>query len=225
MQPEDRGIRSNGSNTHRSMKIETICKRTKHLTMGEMPVKGRGILLSMTGNPNFPDAGPLLAELDALCTAMEQANVDCLNRDRHSTIRRKACRRQLEAMFDRLLAYVKCTSRGDVQKALSSGFELRKAPLLLPPLPPPAGLTTLFTRTEGAVQLRWAPMHGTRLFHVYVNKQGTQNEDAWERIGVTKKAKFTVRGLKGGQFVWIRVCGLSAQGIGPMSMPLRAMAA
>ena len=207
------------------MKIETICKRTKHLTMDEMPVKGRGILLCMTGNANFPDAGPLLAELDALCTAMEQANVDCLNRDRHSIARRRTCRRQLEALFDRLLGYVKYTSQGDVDKALSSGFELRKAPLLLPKLPPPANLRSVLTRDEGTVELRWPPMHGARIFHVYLNTQELENDEAWERVGVTSKSRYKLHGFDRGQFVWVRICALSARGMSPMSAPLRAMAA
>ncbi len=57
MQLHFRSIRSNGATKQPAMKIETICKRTKHLTMDDAG-EGRGILLCtcpairMTGQPS-----------------------------------------------------------------------------------------------------------------------------------------------------------------------------
>lgn len=60
------------------MRTSTICKGTKHLTMEEIVQKAALIHERMSGNPNFPDAGPLLAVLDARRRAMEVANDRCL---------------------------------------------------------------------------------------------------------------------------------------------------
>lgn len=207
------------------MKIETICKRTKHLRMAEMPMKARVILRSMTNNPHFPDAGPMLARLDAARAAMEAANVACLNGGRMATATRRRCRQELEQAFDSLLSYVKYSSRGDVSVALSSGFQLRKPPLLLPPLDRPSKLTARRTAHQGQVLLRWAPMHGVRNFCVLMSEGMPGESDDWISVGNTSRAKLKVNGLTSGNYYRFKVIAYSAAGASPESQVVCSIAA
>ena len=205
------------------MVTHTICKRTKHLTMAEMPLKARVILRAMTHNPHFPDAGPLLALLDERRAAMEAANVACQNGGALNTAIRKRCRQELEQVLDQLLGYVKMKSGGDVAMALSSGFQLRKPPVKLPPLEKPQNLRWVRSMSSGRVELRWDPMRGARNYMVYMNPDGEQNPDAWRMVGISGRAKLVLHDMEPGQRYWFKLVGMSASGMSSFSQVVCAM--
>lgn len=207
------------------MRIETICKRTKHLTMMEIVLKARIIHRAMSGNPNFPDAVEMLAELDACRAAMEEANQRCeFYGGRIPTAHRRACRAALEATIDSLFHYVKATSRGNVSVALSSGFTLRKAPLLLPVPGPPQNLRVRREHGSGVLQLRWVPIHGARCYTVEIKERDLNEEAAW-LIVTTSEAKLQLRGLEPGVYHTFRVRAVLAAGVSPYSQSVVGMAA
>jgi hypothetical protein len=205
------------------MVTHTICKRTKHLTMAEMPLKARVILRAMTYNPHFPDAGPLLALLEERCEAMTAANVECLTGRYQATQERRMCRQQLEQVLDQLVGYVKMKSGGDVVIALSSGFQLRKPPVKLPPLEKPQNLRWVRSMTSGRVELRWDPMRGARNYMVYMNPDGEGNPDAWRMVGVPGRAKLVLRDMEPGQRCWFKLMGVSASGMSSFSQVVSAV--
>ncbi|HRP00129.1 MAG TPA: fibronectin type III domain-containing protein [Flavobacteriales bacterium] len=205
------------------MVTHTICKRTKHLTMAEMPLKARVILRAMTHNPHFPDAGPLLALLEERRAAMEAANVACLNGGALNTAIRKRCRQELEQVLDQLVGYVKMKSGGDVAIALSSGFQLRKPPVKLPPLEKPQNLRWVRSMTSGRVELRWDPMRGARNYMVYMNPDGEGNPDAWRMVGMSSRAKLVLHQLEPGQRCWFKLVGVSASGVSNFSQVVCAL--
>ncbi|MEO8068217.1 MAG: fibronectin type III domain-containing protein [Flavobacteriales bacterium] len=177
----------------------------------------------MSNNPNFPDAGSLLAELEERCAAMQQANLDCFNGGHAHTARRKLCRSALDLALDKVLLHVRAQCRGDVAVALSSGFQLRKPPILLPPLGPVENLRWVRSMSSGRVELRWDPQHGARNYIVYTNPDGPQNDEAWRKVGAPGKAKLVLYGLEPGQSVWFKVMGISASGSGGMSQVVLAI--
>lgn len=207
------------------MNVHTICKRTKHLKMVEMPLKARVILRGMTNNPHFPDAGPLLTLLEEKRAAMEKANMACLlDGGRIPTHTRKVCRRELEHVLDMLVGYVKATSKFDITVALSSGFQLRKPPLLLHKPSKPEDLRVQRTEFEGHLVLRWEPIHGARLYLIYMNKLGAEDSSAWEQVAITSRARFDAEGLESGKHHWFRVVALRAAGLSPISQVVGCMA-
>ena len=207
------------------MRIQTICKRTKHLTMLEMVLKARYIHRCMTGNPNFPDAAAMLAKLDTCRAAMEEANQRCLyHGGRIATAHRKACRAALDAALDDLFHYVRAVSRGRVQVALSSGFTLRKPPLLLAVPDAPQKVRVLHYGRPGALQLRWEPLHGARAYAVEVRPSDRNEEGAW-RIVMCNEAKVEVHGLEPGVYHTFRVRAHFAAGTTPYSQSVVCMAA
>ncbi len=207
------------------MKIKTVCKHTKHLRMVDMPPKAGVILLGMTNNTYFPEAGPMLAQLEEKRALMEAANLACLDGGRIATAHRKACRKELEHVLDALVAYVRGKSGSDVSMAMSSGFELRKAPLLLPPLETPTHLRATRTEFTGQVELRWAPQHGARNYFVQMLEQDEDGSGTWILLGHTSAAKMTVNGLKSGTYYFFRLFAVSARGSSPMSQIVKSIAA
>jgi len=205
------------------MKVETICKGTKHLTMSEMPLKAGVILLGMRGNPHFPEAGALLDELEQKANAMTAANIACMDGGRLVTVHRGICRKELDQVLDKLLALVKAWSKGDVAKALSSGFQLRKAPLQLPKPGPPMNVRVLVP-ASGRMEVRCDPIHGVQQYAVLMNTQGPMQESGWELIGYRSGAKLILTDLEPGTVVWFRLFAINAAGTGPMSQVVRAMA-
>lgn len=192
--------------------------------MAEMPLKARVILRGMTHNPHFPDAGPLLAVLEQRRAAMEAANVACLSGGRWETAERKRCRKELDLVLDQLLGYVKSTSRGDVEIALSSGFCLRKPPIMLAPLGPVQKLRWESRPNSNWIELRWEPMHGARCYHVMLSLDGSDDPDSWRIVGTPSRAKMRLHDLEPGRYHWFKVRALSAAGMSPVSQVVRGMA-
>lgn len=208
------------------MQIKTICKRTKHLTMLEMPLKARIIHRRMSGNPHFPDAGEMLAELDACRAAMEEANQRCVfHGGILPTAHRRACRAALDAALDSLFHYVRAASRGNVEVALSSGFTLRKPPLLVPVPGAPQGVHLRRDRESAALQLRWTPMHGARLYIVEVKEGDINDTSGWRLLKMISEAKLHLEGLEPGVYYGLRVRASFAAGLSPYSNCVRGMAA
>jgi hypothetical protein len=208
-----------------TMRIETICKRTKHLTMVELPTKARVIHDAMSGNPHFPAAAGMLAELDTCRAAMEEANQRCLfYGGLIATAQRHDCRAALEAAIDNLFHYVKAASRRNVSVALSSGFTLRKAPLLLPVPGPPQNVRVRRQQWSGALQLRWEPIHGARVYVVEMKQRDLNEEAPWQHVN-TSEAKLQVRGLEPGVYHTFRVRAVLAAGVSPYSQLVVGMAA
>ena len=206
-----------------AMKVETIRKGTKHLTMTEMPLKARVILEGMRGNPHFAGADALLDELEQKAAAMTAANIACLDGGRLVTLHRRKCRTELERVLDRLVGLVKALSHGDVAIALSSGFHLRKAPIPLPKPGPPMNLRWVLSG-NGRVEVRWDPIHGTRHYVVFMNTQGPLIEEGWELIAHCSSAKIVLSDQEPGTVIWFRLFAVNAAGCGPLSQVVRCMA-
>jgi hypothetical protein len=177
----------------------------------------------MRGNPHFPEAGPLLDELEQKATAMTSANIACLDGGRLVTLHRKLCRKELDRVLDKLVGLVKAWSQGDVSVALSSGFELRKPPLPLPKPGAPMNVRVAVP-ASGRMEVRWEPIHGVRQYAVFMNTQGPEEENHWELLGYRSGAKMILVGMEPGTVVWFRLFAINAVGSGPMSQVVRAMA-
>ena len=205
------------------MTVETICKRTKHLRMVEMPLKARVILRGMTNNPHFPDAGPLLAQLESAREDMEMANLACLDGGRIATADRRKYRTALEHVLDALVGHVKAYSKRNVTIALSSGFQLRKTPLQLPLSGMPENLCFIPTDAAGVLELRWDPEHGARTYLVQMNVNGPADPNGWILIATPSRAKLRITGLESGRYYWFRIATSRAAGMSPMSQVARCM--
>jgi len=207
------------------MRTSTICKGTKHLTMEEIVQKAALIHERMSGNPNFPDAGPLLAVLDARRRAMEVANDRCLFfGGRIATAHRHDCRAALERAIDAVYLHVRYVVGHDLQKALTSGFTARKAPRPLPVPEAPERLRVQRTGHTGSLLVRWQPRHGACAYEVEMRPANAADDAPMDTL-LVRRAKALVDGLAPGVEYRFRVRARFAQGATPYSQGVVCMAA
>lgn len=104
-------------------KIVTNLSKTSN---AELLAVTDAILLGMTGNPNFPDAGPLVAEVITLRTKYENDLAAAANRDMALVLEKNLTRNSLLDQLSRLGLYLLSQARGDASKLMSTGFPLEK---------------------------------------------------------------------------------------------------
>ncbi len=197
-----------------------------NLTVSEFILKVQFIISSMTGNGNFPTPEPPLADvqtnLDALIVLTEQA----ANRDKVKVALRKEQHKVVEGMCVQLAAYVQSASKGDLDKILSSGFEVieRGGPVGL--LPAPQDLRVKSEQGfSGQLRLEWKRVHGASS---YIVQQTTANpadpDSPWTDVGHPQKSKYTAEGLTPGTVYSFRVIAVGADGLGAASTAVSQMA-
>lgn len=103
--------------------------------------RGSQILAAMTGNANFTDPRPTLAELQVALSAFNDALTNCKTGDRLEIAIKNQKRKQLIDLLHLMGDYVLFQSNGDGVIAVSSGFRIAKTRTPRPPLEKPAFYT------------------------------------------------------------------------------------
>src|SRR5687767_9045108 len=85
-----------------------------------------GIFNAMSGNPNFPSPAPGMEELAGTIKALEDYYVQSSYGDRQKRAIMRLCERELDQTVNWLANYVNNECRGDLEKILSSGFDVYK---------------------------------------------------------------------------------------------------
>ena len=97
-------------------------------TDSELETKAEFILQSMTGNPNFPNPIPTLADLQIALTVYSAALVNAENRSNQTVVDKNQARLVLEGLLGQLAMYVMYLANGDISILTSSGFSTTKVP-------------------------------------------------------------------------------------------------
>ena len=74
----------------------------------------------------------------------------------------------LAQLLTKLARYVNSVAAGDVDKAVSSGFELAKLPDPIDKLEAPTRFEGTTGAIDGEVELRWKGVRGARMYQVYI---------------------------------------------------------
>src|SRR5690606_29919543 len=92
-------------------------------------VKGKTVLLAMTGNPNFPTPEPALDAVTDVVNDYEQKLAMAKRRGSpEDTALKNQARKLTIQLLKRLAFYVSQTADGDLAKLLSSGFAVSSLP-------------------------------------------------------------------------------------------------
>ncbi len=182
--------------------------------------KSEYIEAGMTGNANFPTPSPKVTDLTDARTALVAAIAEAQGGAHAAIATKNAAARTLAQLLTKMARYVNSVAAGDVEKAVSSGFELAKRPDPIDHLDAPTQFEGRTAAIAGQVDLRWKGVHGARMYFVYIEENGV-----WKSIGMVSKARFTAAGLITDKQYSFRVAAVGRIGEGPVSQEVTAKAA
>lgn len=197
--------------------MKLIKAGTSKLNASGLIAKAEYVEGKMTGNANFPTPNPAIADVkaarEALVTAVAQATsratADIAVRNEFSAV--------LRTLLVNLARYVNNVAGGDVDKAVSSGFELAAKPEPSTHLDAPKKLDVRVSAFVGCVDLAWKPVEDARMYQVYMNDGDPQDPSMWKMVLVSSRTRARVAGLVPGKFYSFRVTALGRIGEGPAS--------
>lgn len=195
------------------------------LKPAQVVAKSEYVETGMTGNANFPTPTPTLVEVTAARTQLVSA-LAAAESGAHADIAKKnEAVRTLRDLLTKLARYVNSAAGGDVDKAVSSGFELAKRPEPIDKLEAPQELNARMSSYEGRLDLRWQRVRGARMYQVYMCSGDPAVLANWQVVGVSSKTRHTVSDLAANTFFNFRVTALGRVGEGPASEVVTAKAA
>ena len=171
----------------------------------------------MTGNPNFTTPNPAIADVTAARELLVTAVAQAQSRSFADIAVRNAQTLVLRTLLVNLARYVNNIALGDVDKAVSSGFELAQVPEPSTSLEAPSKLDVQAGSFEGSMELVWKAVENARMYQVYVNEADPSDPSKWTLATVSSRAKARVIDLVPGKFYSFRVTALGRIGEGPAS--------
>jgi len=207
------------------MKVSCIRAGVKDIPSSLLLTKASLIEQQMTGNAHFPSPTPGIASITAARQALEVALQKAWDGGKIAVDSRWRCHAELERLLVQLSKYVMSAAQGDSGKQLSSGFELRKAPVRIGALESPALIWNDRKLCHGTVHLKWSGVHGARSYQLFMNPDGPQNESAWRVVSQCTRRSATMRSEEPYRRYWFAVRAVGAAGASPLSNAVTGWAA
>jgi len=184
------------------------------LTSKALVEKGRNCVDMLTGNASFTLPAGFLASITAACNALEQANEEVLFFGGKVNYQAKRVAEvALADLIRELAGYIQGQSGGDATKILSAGFDFRKKGQPVEKIDMVLNLRFDPTNVSGLVDLRWNPAANATNYQTFLNRVGPDQQDAWELVGFTSKARQTISSLEPGKSYWFRVVAIGRKGL------------
>ena len=171
----------------------------------------------MTANAAFTTPNPTIASVTAAREALVVAVAKAESRATAEIAVRNELSSSLRVLLVNLARYVNNVAEGDVDKAVSSGFEPAKKPEPSTHLDAPVKLETRMSAFEGCVDLLWKRVEDARMYQVYINAGDPQDATKWTMSTVSSRTSTRIAGLEPGKFYSFRVTALGRIGEGPAS--------
>lgn len=179
------------------------------LNASALIAKTEHIVAAMTGNANFPNPTPDLADLNAAKQALKDATRAAKFGDKRAILDRKDKEGVVKDLLRQLASYITMTANGDGAMIASSGFEVRRLPEPMPRLTRPLGFEAIRGEHSGTAVLEWKSVRGsqTYLIEVTTSDPGT-SEAVWTTAAITTKVKHRIENLERGKYYWYRVMAI-----------------
>ena len=201
--------------------MQLIKANVGKLKAGELVDKATYVVTEMTGNLNFATPTPTLASITAAATTLTAASIAAQSGAHADIGAMNLALKQLRALLSALAKYVNSASLGDLGKALTSGFEAAKGHEPIVHLDAPTNLRSVRNFKKGEISLRWKPVHGARLYQVYIET----TPGTWKAQSVSSKASITLAALDSYKEYTFQVTALGAAGESAASDIVTAVAA
>lgn len=197
------------------------------LTESEQYFFVRFIILSMTGNPDYPTPTPALAAIGVL----NEDYADKLTAARAGgvaqTVAKNEANTALKDAVTQLSYYVQSASAGQASKILNSGFGIRK-PASANNLGQVVNVSAVPGPNPGQVQLRWAPVKHRSVYVVQIfaspgtDGNGVALPPQWITLTTCTPTEFLAVGLPVNTTQRFRIYATNANGDGPFSQTVQA---
>jgi hypothetical protein len=199
----------------------------RNLSVSAKIAKAKQIVAALTGNADFPNPNPPLADITELIT---KTQTKLSERDaaqqlaRARTTQLNNCVDELDGVMSQIAGYVDNVAGGDEAKILSTGFDTRATPTAMSqPPPPPDALDTSISGYDGELDASWDTVAGARSYAIETSED-PPTTTSWKHAGVSTKSRFKIKGLQSGKRYWIRVAAINSAGQSGWSDPATKIA-
>ena len=135
------------------MTNQKVVTRFARYKDADLEQKAQHILVSLTGNANFPNPTPALADFQTAITNYAAALEKAQDGTKQDTALKNQARDVLENLIAQLALYVQLNSKDDVPIMLSSGFDVSKPPAPVGILDKPQNLIVAPSAAKGSVDV------------------------------------------------------------------------
>lgn len=170
--------------------------------------KARDIVVSMTGNANYPTPFPALGDITTALDDLDTKITAAAGRDRTAIAARNASAATAKSLMRQLASYVQMHCLNDLTILLSSGFLPTRRPAPIGSLIPPQNVRTKYNGTSGSLFVIWDAVYGVR--GGYTLQQSESATGPFTTVTISSGSRFLVKGLTPGQTYWFRVCANGA---------------
>lgn len=176
---------------------------------GDLSIKAKHIVTSLTGNSNYATPTPTLSAVSNAITAFDSATEAAVDGDKQSTALKKQKREELEALLNNLSLYVQLNGQDDEVILLSSGFDLKKAGTPVGVLPKPASIKVSPGDNSGSVKVVVAKVEGAKTYLFEYTLTPVTSDSVWTDVASTKTTAIIDNLISGKQYAF-RVAGVGA---------------
>ena len=192
------------------MKKTKITLPLNRISDADLEVRTLGIIAAMTGNAQFPEPNPALADLSNSLQLFSDALVLSLTKDRVKLAVKNKLRGNLAAQLAKLASYVEFTAQGDRAILSASGFPLTPETSPARALTQPTNFTVEVGSRTGAAL---AVLNPVAYAKAYVFRWGPAPivNDIWLHAAHTKP-RFTITGLVPGSSYSFQIAAVGSKG-------------
>ena len=178
----------------------------------DLDTKSQVIINNLTGNPNFANPVPALADVTTARTNYVTALTDAQTGGKQETSIKNQARKALEDILRLLGLYVQANCQNNEAIALSSGFDLQRTPTPIGVLAKPEAFLAENGPTTGTMQVSCDKITGARTYVFDITEVPVTDASVWVSKFSTSKV-FLFDGLTPGKQYAFRMAGI---GTSPM---------
>jgi hypothetical protein len=191
--------------------------RHDYMTMNDarLGVFGLHVKTSMTGNPRFSDAGPLLDDAGRLLEEFRNGVSAASGRDKNAIALRNTKRDAFRIALDALASHAIIAAKNDLETLISSGFTVVKGRTKKPA----DNLTVVVGEAIGQASSIMKSVPGARVYLHQYTIDPLSETSQWTQV-MSSKPKYVHTGLTNGLKYWFRVIAVGIDGKETYSDPI-----
>ncbi len=192
------------------MKTSKIILGFRRLSDDQLEGQALAIAAAMTGNANFPEPTPALADLNNSIKLFSDALALAKTRDKVKVAIKNKCRQNLELLLISLASHCSYTAKADRSILASSGFALNTESNMARPLTPPENFTVQPGNHSGEVLLYVNTVPNAKTY-LFLYGLSTMSNEAWF-VAVNSLPYFTITGLTPGNTYSFKIGAAGSKG-------------